>query len=79
MNHRPVWGVWPASTHWVTSDSCMQEVKERLLCYAIVGKETAKKQIMQVDVTCKFILPVVQMSARTITFHVEKVCLWIAS
>ncbi|KAI1235520.1 Hydrocephalus-inducing protein, partial [Lamprotornis superbus] len=52
--------------------STAQEVKERLLCYATVGKETAKKQIMQVDVTCKFILPVVQMSARTITFRVEK-------
>ncbi|XP_032925482.1 hydrocephalus-inducing protein homolog isoform X2 [Catharus ustulatus] len=52
--------------------STAQEVKERLLCYAFVGKETAKKQIMQVDVTCKFILPAVQMSARTITFHVEK-------
>ncbi|KAF4805237.1 hydrocephalus-inducing protein-like protein [Turdus rufiventris] len=56
----------------MTSDSCMQEVKERLLCYAIVGKETVKKLIMQVDVTCNFILPVVQMSTRTITFHVEK-------
>ncbi|XP_016156554.1 PREDICTED: hydrocephalus-inducing protein homolog [Ficedula albicollis] len=49
-----------------------KEVKERLLCYATVGNETAKKQIMQVDVTCKFILPVVQMSPRAITFHVEK-------
>ncbi|NWY64746.1 HYDIN protein, partial [Erithacus rubecula] len=54
------------------SSSTAQEVKERLLCYATVGKETAKKQIMQVDVTCKFILPVVQMSPRAITFHVEK-------
>lgn len=73
-----MWGVWPASTHWVTSESCMQEVKERLLCHARVGKETEKKQIMQVDVTCKFICPVVQISSRAITFRVVKVSLQIA-
>ncbi|KAI1235393.1 Hydrocephalus-inducing protein, partial [Lamprotornis superbus] len=52
--------------------STAQEVKEQLLCYATVGKEVEKKQIMQVDVTCKFIHPVVEMSSRAITFHVEK-------
>ncbi|XP_059713712.1 hydrocephalus-inducing protein homolog [Haemorhous mexicanus] len=52
--------------------STAQEVKERLLCHAVVGKETAKKQIMQVDVTCNFIHPVVQMSSRAISFRVEK-------
>lgn len=71
--------VWPASTHWVTSDSCVQEVKERLLCHAWVGKEGIKKQIMHLDVTCEFICPAVQMSSRAITFRVEKVSLWIAS
>ncbi|CAN8186584.1 unnamed protein product [Coccothraustes coccothraustes] len=52
--------------------STAQEVKERLLCHAVVGRETAKKQIMQVDVTCNFICPVVQMSSRAIIFRVEK-------
>ncbi|XP_050835037.1 hydrocephalus-inducing protein homolog [Serinus canaria] len=52
--------------------STAQEVKERLLCHAVVGKETAKKQIMEVDVTCNFICPVVQMSSRAINFRVEK-------
>ncbi|TRZ17353.1 hypothetical protein HGM15179_009768 [Zosterops borbonicus] len=52
--------------------STVQEVKERLLCHARVGKETEKKQIMQVDVTCKFIRPVVQISSRAITFRVVK-------
>ncbi|KAM7040273.1 hydrocephalus-inducing protein homolog [Acridotheres tristis] len=52
--------------------STAQEVKEWLLCYATVGKEIEKKQIMQVDVTCKFIHPVVETSSREITFHVEK-------
>ncbi|NXD48612.1 HYDIN protein, partial [Corvus moneduloides] len=52
--------------------STAQEVKERLLCHALVGKEKAKKKIMQVNVTCEFICPVVQMSSRAITFRVEK-------
>nr|XP_041574566.1 hydrocephalus-inducing protein homolog [Taeniopygia guttata] len=58
--------------HWVTSESCMQEVKERLLCHVLVRKEEEKGQITQVDVTCKFICPVVQMSSRAIAFRVEK-------
>ncbi|XP_041268409.1 hydrocephalus-inducing protein homolog, partial [Onychostruthus taczanowskii] len=52
--------------------STAQEVKERLLCHAVVGKDIAKKQIMQVDVICNFICPALQMSSRAITFHVEK-------
>ncbi|XP_068883105.1 hydrocephalus-inducing protein homolog isoform X4 [Aphelocoma coerulescens] len=52
--------------------STAQEVKEQLLCHALVGKEKAKKKVMQVNVTCKFICPVVQMSSRAITFRVEK-------
>lgn len=57
----------------------MQVVKERLLCHAIVGSRAGKAQIMQVDVTCEFIAPILQMSSREITFRVEKVSLWIAS
>lgn len=75
MGGKPVWGVWPASTHWVTSDSCMQEVQERLLCRALVGQESATKLIVQTDITCKFIRPVVKVSSRAITFRVEKVSL----
>ncbi|NXG37545.1 HYDIN protein, partial [Dromaius novaehollandiae] len=47
-------------------------VKERLLCHAIIGSKAGKKQIMQVDVTCEFIAPVLQISSREITFRVEK-------
>lgn len=68
-----MWGIGPASTHWETSESCVQEVQERLLCHAVVGKETAKKQILQVDVICNFICPVVQMSPKAVAFRVEKV------
>ncbi|NXP25966.1 HYDIN protein, partial [Scytalopus superciliaris] len=52
--------------------STPQEVKERLLCHAIVGREKTKRQIMQVDVTCEFIFPTVQISSRAIPFRVEK-------
>ncbi|NWI85348.1 HYDIN protein, partial [Pitta sordida] len=52
--------------------STPQEVKERLLCHAIVGREKTKRKIMQVDVTCKFVSPVVQISSRAIVFRVEK-------
>lgn len=69
----------PASSCQVTSDSCPQVVKERLLCHAIVGNKAGKVQIMHVDVTCEFVAPVLQMSSREITFRVEKVSLWIVS
>ncbi|XP_074738457.1 hydrocephalus-inducing protein homolog [Strix uralensis] len=52
--------------------STPQVVKERLLCHAVVGSKAGKAQIKQVDVTCEFIAPVLQMSSREITFRVEK-------
>ncbi|NXS93719.1 HYDIN protein, partial [Jacana jacana] len=54
------------------SSSTPQVVKERLLCHAIVGNKAGKVQIMQVDVTCEFVAPVLQMSSREIAFRVEK-------
>ncbi|XP_062997557.1 hydrocephalus-inducing protein homolog [Elgaria multicarinata webbii] len=47
-------------------------VKERLLCHAIIGKQSGKECIMKVDVICEFIAPVVQISSGEITFCVEK-------
>nr|XP_056718300.1 hydrocephalus-inducing protein homolog [Euleptes europaea] len=47
-------------------------VKERLLCHAIIGKQSGKERIMTVDVTCEFIAPVLQISSSEITFQVEK-------
>ncbi|CAM9138902.1 unnamed protein product, partial [Bubo scandiacus] len=52
--------------------STPQVVKERLLCHAVVGSKAGKAPIMQVDVTCEFIAPILQMSSREITFRVEK-------
>ncbi|XP_044289866.1 hydrocephalus-inducing protein homolog [Varanus komodoensis] len=47
-------------------------VKERLVCHAIIGKQSGKECIMKVDVTCEFIAPVLQISSRKITFCVQK-------
>ncbi|XP_039209471.1 hydrocephalus-inducing protein homolog isoform X12 [Crotalus tigris] len=47
-------------------------VKERLICHAIIGKQSGKERIMKVDVTCEFIAPVLQISSRAVTFRVEK-------
>ncbi|XP_059684686.1 hydrocephalus-inducing protein homolog [Gavia stellata] len=52
--------------------STPQVVKERLLCHAMVGSKAGKAQIMQVDVTCEFVAPILQISSREITFRVEK-------
>ncbi|XP_064242899.1 hydrocephalus-inducing protein homolog isoform X1 [Passer domesticus] len=78
----PVFRLWPPQVDLMPGQSAdmvlegrsstAQEVKERLLCHALVGKERTKKQIMQVDVTCNFICPVLQMSSRAITFCVVK-------
>ncbi|EMP25540.1 Hydrocephalus-inducing protein like protein [Chelonia mydas] len=47
-------------------------VKERLICHAIIGKQSGKERIMKVDVTCEFIAPILHLSSREITFRVEK-------
>ncbi|KFQ76081.1 Hydrocephalus-inducing protein, partial [Phaethon lepturus] len=54
------------------SSSTPQVVTERLLCHAVVGSKAGKAQIMQVDVTCEFVAPVLHMSSREIAFRVEK-------
>ncbi|XP_059691010.1 hydrocephalus-inducing protein homolog [Gavia stellata] len=38
----------------------------------MVGSKAGKAQIMQVDVTCEFVAPILQISCREITFRVEK-------
>ncbi|KAM6325117.1 LOW QUALITY PROTEIN: hydrocephalus-inducing protein homolog [Podargus strigoides] len=52
--------------------STPQVVKERLLCHAFVGRRTEKVQVMQVDVTCEFVVPILHVSPREIIFRVEK-------
>ncbi|XP_053255366.1 hydrocephalus-inducing protein homolog [Podarcis raffonei] len=47
-------------------------VKERLLCHAIIGKQSGKELIMKVDVICEFIAPILHIFPKEITFQVEK-------
>ncbi|XP_026704551.1 hydrocephalus-inducing protein homolog [Athene cunicularia] len=79
---RPVFKVQPLSVELMPGkttemvlegfSSTPQVVKERLLCHAVVGRKAEKAPIMEVDVTCEFIAPILQMSSREITFRVEK-------
>ncbi|XP_015729352.1 hydrocephalus-inducing protein homolog isoform X2 [Coturnix japonica] len=78
----PVFRLWPLRMELIPGrtmemilegfSSTPRVVTERLLCHAIIGSKIVKTQIMQVDVTCEFIAPVLQLSSREITFRVEK-------
>lgn len=65
----------PCQHPLVTSDSSMQEVQDHLLCEALIGMCTATEKIMETVVTCKFIDPSIEISARELYFRVEKVSL----
>ncbi|XP_015224105.2 hydrocephalus-inducing protein homolog isoform X3 [Lepisosteus oculatus] len=47
-------------------------VREKLICQAIIGKQSGKERIMTVDVTCEFIAPVLDISSKQLSFYVEK-------
>ncbi|XP_035521672.1 hydrocephalus-inducing protein homolog [Morone saxatilis] len=48
-------------------------VGERLVCHAIVGRQGCYEHIMSVDVTCRFVDPVLSISSKQLNFHIEKV------
>ncbi|XP_068458365.1 hydrocephalus-inducing protein homolog isoform X2 [Clinocottus analis] len=48
-------------------------VQERLLCHAIVGGQGCSELIMSVDVTCRFVAPMLNISSRQLKFYLEKV------
>ncbi|NXX95861.1 HYDIN protein, partial [Centropus bengalensis] len=52
--------------------STPQVVKEQLLCHAIVGSKAERDPIMQANITCEFVAPILQVSSREITFQIEK-------
>uniref|UniRef100_A0A4W4HAH7 Hydin adenylate kinase-like domain-containing protein n=1 Tax=Electrophorus electricus TaxID=8005 RepID=A0A4W4HAH7_ELEEL len=63
------------SAHMLLEGSCdvPKVVRERLVCHAIVGHQSGKERIMTVDVTCRFISPVLEISSQQLNFYVEKV------
>lgn len=55
-----------------------QVVRERLVCYAILGRHGRHEPIMTVDVTCRFVDPVLSISTEQLNFYIEKVIVDIA-
>ncbi|XP_022605572.1 hydrocephalus-inducing protein homolog [Seriola dumerili] len=55
-----------------SSDSS-KVVRERLVCYGIVGRQGSSELIMSVDVTCRFIAPMLSISSKQLNFCMEKV------
>ncbi|KAF3689156.1 Hydrocephalus-inducing protein Hy-3 [Channa argus] len=47
-------------------------VRERLVCRGIVGHQGCSEQIMSVDVTCRFVAPVLNISSKHLNFYIEK-------
>src|SRR4029434_2187711 len=47
-------------------------VQERLVCYGIVGQQSGKERIMTVDVSCRFIAPVLSISSQQLHVYVDK-------
>ncbi|XP_067276661.1 hydrocephalus-inducing protein homolog isoform X2 [Pseudorasbora parva] len=47
-------------------------VKEKLVCYAVVGRQYVRECIITTDVTCQFVSPAVDISSQQINFYVEK-------
>lgn len=50
-----------------------QVVQERLVCQGVVGLQSSYEQIMSVDLTCRFVAPVLSISAKQLIFYMEKV------
>lgn len=48
------------------------EVNERMICYAIIGKNPLKERIMSVDITATFIRPVLLFTAQEVAFSVHQ-------
>ena len=51
-------------------------VNERMICHAIIGKNPLKERIMTVDVTAKFIAPLLEFSSRKLLFSLFQVGAW---
>ncbi|KAM9854716.1 hydrocephalus-inducing protein homolog [Aulostomus maculatus] len=48
-------------------------VRERLVCLGIVGRQGCYEHIMSVDVTCRFLTPMLKLSSKQLKFYTEKV------
>ncbi|XP_075998116.1 hydrocephalus-inducing protein homolog [Genypterus blacodes] len=53
------------------SSDCPKIVHERLECYGIVGLQGFNERIMTMDVTCRFVAPLLGISAKQLDFYIE--------
>ena len=53
--------------------SSPQVVNERLLCHAIIGRNPHKERIMVVDVSARFIAPLLEFSTQEMCFTIQQV------
>uniref|UniRef100_A0A3B3IEU6 Hydin adenylate kinase-like domain-containing protein n=1 Tax=Oryzias latipes TaxID=8090 RepID=A0A3B3IEU6_ORYLA len=54
-----------------TSDS-PQVVRERLVCHGIIGRQGSQEIIMTVDLTCRFVAPVLSIPTKKLNFFMKK-------
>ncbi|XP_015443273.1 hydrocephalus-inducing protein homolog isoform X1 [Pteropus alecto] len=47
-------------------------VKEKLVCHAIIGTQRVKSLVMNVNIICEFIAPLIQLSTKQLIYRLEK-------
>ncbi|XP_024138466.1 hydrocephalus-inducing protein homolog isoform X3 [Oryzias melastigma] len=50
-----------------------QVVRERLVCHGIIGRQGSQETIMTVDLSCRFVAPILSISAKKLDFFIKKV------
>ncbi|XP_062403912.1 hydrocephalus-inducing protein homolog [Sardina pilchardus] len=62
------------SADMVLEGSCAtpKVVRETLVCYGIVDHQSGKERVMTVDLSCRFIAPVLSISSQELHFYVQK-------
>ncbi|KAM9376112.1 hydrocephalus-inducing protein-like [Pholidichthys leucotaenia] len=50
-----------------------KDVCERLVCNALIGNERIRETIMSVNVSCRFVAPVLSVSSKRLNFYIKKV------
>ncbi|XP_068035430.1 hydrocephalus-inducing protein homolog, partial [Anomalospiza imberbis] len=78
----PVFGLEPLSKDLQPGESVdivlrgfsriAQEVQDYVLCEAVIGTSRMTQKIIETTITCKFIHPSIEASARQFSFYVEK-------
>lgn len=66
----------PGESTIMTIEGCVsepQEVRERLLCHSIIGRQGGKELIMKVDILVEFICPLLEFSSKAVFFRFDKV------